>query len=108
MIFSFYCLWDGRTFEEIYNKRNYSIRERALQIEKKQIFVQLAPEIKIYINEIQIDLNKKIIDDKFLWKFYGYGFTSEYFSTEKGYVFIKDNDYQDWVPQNQGVNHRNR
>ena len=98
MIFSFYCLWDGRTFEEIYNKRNYSIRERALQIEKKQIFVQLAPEIKIYINEIQIDLNKKIIDDKFLWKFYGYGFTSEYFSTEKGYVFIKDNDYQDWVP----------
>ena len=96
MIFSFYCMWDGRSFSDILNRRKPITREQIEQKAKDEFLIQLEPEIKFYVNKTLVDLSKDKLNDKYLWKF------DEYF-TRKGTYFIKDSDYNDWLPYNRAI-----
>lgn len=91
LVFSFYCMWDGRDYRQLLNHvSKEDIEKRA----KEEFLIKLQPEIKIYINENLIDVSNVSINDKYLWKFDVNNLLSR-----KGKVFIQDNDYKDWLPK---------
>lgn len=92
MVFSFYCMWDGRSYNEIYNRTKISNAQREQQA-KDEFCIRLEPEIAIYINQKKIDFEKDEIDYKYLWKL-----DENKYLTHKGIVFIQDENYNDWLP----------
>ena len=98
MVFSFYCVWDGRCFSDILNRKKSLTREQIEQKAKDEFCIQTVPEIKFYINKRQIDLSKERIEDKYLWRF-----DENKYLTRRGTFFIKDSDYNDWLPYNRAI-----
>ena len=98
MIFSFYCAWDGRCFSDILNRKKSLTREQIEQKAKEEFCIQIEPEIKFYINKKSIDLYNDRINDRYLWRFE----ENKYF-TRKGTYFIKDSDYNDWLPYHRAI-----
>ena len=98
MVFSFYCVWDGRCFSDILNRKKSLTREQIEQKAKDELCIQTVPEIKFYINKRQIDLSKERIEDKYLWRF-----DENKYLTRRGTFFIKDSDYNDWLPYNRAI-----
>lgn len=98
MIFSFYCMWDGRNYDDIVCRRRVLSAAEQEKRAKDEFLIQIEPEIKFYINKNQIDLSKEMINDKYLWKFD----ENKYF-TRRGTYFIKDSDYNDWLPYNRSI-----
>ena len=92
MVFSFYCVWDGRSYREIYNRTRKSVEQQEQQA-KEEFLIKLQPETQFYINKKPIDLKKNKIADKYLWKF-----GDNKYLTRKGSIFIQDTDYKDWLP----------
>lgn len=90
LVFSFYCMWDGRSYQQILERKS---KEEIEAHAKDEFLIQLDPEIKFYVNKNQIDLAKDKLDDKYLWQFDKTGF-----HTRRGTYFIKDSDYNDWMP----------
>ena len=91
MIFSFYCIWDGRSYADILDhKRGFSREHSSKYLEQKakeDFFIQLEPELKFYLNKKNVDS----VPDKYLWSF-------DTYQTKKAIFFLKDNDYNDWIP----------
>lgn len=90
LVFSFYCMWDGRTYHEILN---HITKNNIEQKAKDEFLIQLQPEVRFFVNGQRLDLSKDKIDDKYLWKF-----NENKYLTRKASVFIKDNDYKDYLP----------
>ena len=98
MIFSFYCVWDGRCFSDILNRKKSFTREQIEQKAKDEFLIQIEPEIKFYINRTKIDLSREKINDKYLWRF-----DENKYLTRRGTYFIKDSDYNDWLPYSRAI-----
>lgn len=98
MIFSFYCMWDGRNYDDIICRRRVLTREEQERKAKDEFCIQIEPEIKFYINKTPIDLFNDRIDDKYLWRF-----DENKYLTRRGTYFIKDSDYNDWLPYNRAI-----
>ena len=98
MIFSFYCMWDGRSFSEILDRKKPLTREQIEQRAKDEFLIQLEPEIKFYVNKTLVDLSKDKLNDKYLWRF-----DENKYLTRRGTYFIKDSDYNDWLPYNRAI-----
>ncbi|WP_307771169.1 hypothetical protein [uncultured Treponema sp.] len=93
LVFSFYCVWDGRSSEEIKNNtRELTEKEREQKV-KDEFLIKLEPQVEMYINKEKVNLQEDDIPEKFLFLF-----ESQPYPPKKGYVFIKDNDYNDWLP----------
>lgn len=93
LVFSFYCMWDGRSYREIYERRRAVTLEESESRAREEFCIQLEPEIKFYINRTPINLTKDFIDDKYLWRF-----DESPYMTRRGVIFLKDSDYNDWLP----------
>ncbi len=98
MIFSFYCVWDGRSFRDILDRRRALTREQIEQKARAEFLIQLEPEIKFFVNKKQINLSKDQLNDKYLWKF-----DENVYLPRRGSYFIKDSDYNDWLPYNRAI-----
>lgn len=101
MIFSFYCVWDGRSFYEIRNRKRTVTQEEREKKARDEFFIQLEPSIRFFINNNEIDLMQDAVPEKYFWRF-----DNNPFLTSKGFIFLKDNDYQDWLiqqPQNKKI-----
>jgi len=96
LIFSFYCMWDGRAYKEILEHKNVTRKQREKEA-KDEFLIQIYNEVKIYINKQLIDLYNTQIDDKYLYIFH------EQKIKKNGYVFIKDDDYDDWMPYHRAI-----
>lgn len=96
LVFSFYCMWDGNSYQEIIEGKCLT-REQREKEAKTEFCIQIYDEVKIYINKEPINLNESQIDDKYLYRFNKHGIIN------KGYVFIKDSDYNDWIPYNRAI-----
>ena len=93
LVFSFYCMWDGRSYREIIERKRAVTREESEARARQEFCIQLEPEIKFYINKSLINLTKDSIDDKYLWRF-----DESPYMTRRGVIFLKDSDYNDWLP----------
>lgn len=98
MIFSFYCMWDGRSFKEILERKKPLTREQIEQKAKEEFLIQLEPEVKFYVNKKQIDLLNNRLNEKYIWRF-----DENPYLTRRGAYFIKDSDYHDWLPYNRAI-----
>ena len=98
MIFSFYCMWDGRNYDDIVCRRRVLSTAEQEKKAKDEFLIQIEPEIKFYINKTKIDLTREKINDKYIWRFD----ENKYF-TRRGTYFIKDSDYNDWLPYNRAI-----
>lgn len=90
LVFAFYNMWDGRSYHQILeNISNETLEQRA----KDEFLIQLQPKIRLFINRQEIDPKVNKIDNRYLWHF------SEMTNlTTKATIFIKDSDYNDWMP----------
>lgn len=96
LVFSFYCMWDGNSYQEIIEGKCLT-REQREKEAKTEFCIQIYDKVEIYINKEPINLNESQIDDKYLYRFNKHGIIN------KGYVFIKDSDYNDWIPYNRAI-----
>lgn len=90
LVFAFYNIWDGRSYHQILE---HISKETIEQRAKDEFLIQLQPRIRLFINKQEIDPKVNKIDNRYLWHF------SEMTNlTTKATIFIKDNDYNDWMP----------
>ena len=93
IVFSFYCVWDGRSSDEIERKAAASTREREKKA-KDKFRIELAPTPAFYMNGALVDHRQGRIPTYYLWKFGG----SPAHIIRRGRHFIQDEDYKDWLP----------
>lgn len=93
LVFSFYCMWDGRSYREIIERKKPLTKEEIEARTRDEFCIQLEPEIKFYMNKKLIDLSNGSINDKYLWKF-----DENPYLTRRASLFMKDSDYNDWLP----------
>lgn len=94
MIFSFYCMWDGRSYNEIRNRTRAVTQGEREKKARDEFYIQLEPCIRFFINNNELDLMQDAIPEKYLWRF-----DNNPLLTKEGFVFLKDNDYQNWLIQ---------
>lgn len=93
LVFSFYCMWDGRSYREIIERRKALSKEEIEARARDEFCIQLEPIIKFYMNKEFVDLSKGSLNEKYLWKF-----DENSYLTRRGSLFLKDSNYNDWLP----------
>lgn len=90
LVFAFYNMWDGRSYHQILE---HISKESIEQKAKDEFLIQLQPKIRLFINRQEIDPKICKIDYRYLWHF-----SELSYLTTKATIFIKDSDYNDWMP----------
>lgn len=90
LVFAFYNMWDGRSYHQILE---HISKETIEQKAKDEFLIQLQPKIRLFINKHEIDPSVNKIDNRYLWHF-----SEMSHLTTRATIFIKDSDYNDWMP----------